>query len=474
MVQENSLSSECLQGTEDDEHLDPVKEKIELNKMANNCEKERVSSESMSDCTIGSSSRIESRTSQLETLTSVQLSEAALADFDESSHLLSEVPVEYSLQPIQSAEQLKEQAKAAYGQSLKSVTGTFSEVRTPVSNATSKLEVSPASATKSVCSIPNLLPVKNGNNTCITEQDKQNFPGSKPSSKRAVQKTSDGYNWRKYGQKPVKSPEGSRSYYRCTFFDCYAKKIEFCDSSHRLIETVYRSHHNHDPLPKLNCTNESVPALPVGPVSGDDDSFRPMICSNGQVKDNKLKQSIPGTNEMPETQKHESSDSDETTEANMEEYIDGAECRKRQERNSAGDIDSPSKSGKKPKYVVHAAGDMGISGDGYRWRKYGQKMVKGNPHPRNYFRCTSGGCPVRKHIERAVDNMNDVVITYKGVHDHSTPLPRKHDVPKSNVVADSRLTQWSMDKGGVLRGEDPKVVGDKESESAGTLEIKPC
>lgn len=39
-------------------------------------------------------------------------------------------------------------------------------------------------------------------------------------------------------------------------------------------------------------------------------------------------------------------------------------------------------SGKKPKFVVHAAGDVGISGDGYRWRKYGQKVVKGTPHPR--------------------------------------------------------------------------------------------
>jgi len=31
---------------------------------------------------------------------------------------------------------------------------------------------------------------------------------------------------------------------------------------------------------------------------------------------------------------------------------------------------------------VHAAGDVGISADGYRWRKYWQKMVKGNPRPR--------------------------------------------------------------------------------------------
>lgn len=45
-------------------------------------------------------------------------------------------------------------------------------------------------------------------------------------------------------------------------------------------------------------------------------------------------------------------------------------------------LDSPGKPGKKQKFVVHAAGDVGISGDGYRWRKYGQKMVKGNPHPR--------------------------------------------------------------------------------------------
>lgn len=39
------------------------------------------------------------------------------------------------------------------------------------------------------------------------------------------------------------------------------------------------------------------------------------------------------------------------------------------------------------------------STDGYRWRKYGQKTVKGSKHPRSYFRCTHQSCNVKKHIE---------------------------------------------------------------------------
>lgn len=34
------------------------------------------------------------------------------------------------------------------------------------------------------------------------------------------------------------------------------------------------------------------------------------------------------------------------------------------------------------KVVLQTASDLGTFSDGYKWRKYGQKMVKGNPNPR--------------------------------------------------------------------------------------------
>ncbi|XP_019164440.1 PREDICTED: probable WRKY transcription factor 51 [Ipomoea nil] len=59
--------------------------------------------------------------------------------------------------------------------------------------------------------------------------------------------------------------------------------------------------------------------------------------------------------------------------------------------------------------------------DGFKWRKYGKKMVKTSPNPRNYYKCSSGGCSVKKRVERDREDSRYIIATYEGVHNHESP-----------------------------------------------------
>ncbi|CAN6442275.1 unnamed protein product [Victoria cruziana] len=65
--------------------------------------------------------------------------------------------------------------------------------------------------------------------------------------------------------------------------------------------------------------------------------------------------------------------------------------------------------------------DVEVLDDGYRWRKYGKKMVKDNQNPRNYYRCSHGSCNVKKRVERDRDDPRFVITTYEGTHNHECP-----------------------------------------------------
>ncbi|XP_066307406.1 uncharacterized protein [Miscanthus floridulus] len=86
-------------------------------------------------------------------------------------------------------------------------------------------------------------------------------------------------------------------------------------------------------------------------------------------------------------------------------------------------------------------------GDGYKWRKYGQKSIRNHPHPRSYYKCTSFRCGAKKHVEKSTDDPEMLIVTYEGPHLHGPqPLfPRRQwlsiDLSGAGAAAASKTKQ---------------------------------
>ncbi|XP_071725738.1 probable WRKY transcription factor 2 [Rutidosis leptorrhynchoides] len=269
----------------------------------------------------------------------------------------------------------------------------------------------------------------------------------------------DGYNWRKYGQKQVKGSEYPRSYYKCTQPNCpVKKKVERSHEGH-ITEIIYKGGHNH---PKLGPNRRSG----IG-SSGEVNEQGGTGVDGGSVWGTDMQQNGNGSSQWVQESnievtssgivmqgsnggQFESSDAVDgsTTFTNDDEEDDRAthgsvslgydnegdetESKRRKVEAYAADVSGATRAIREPRVVVQTTSEVDILDDGYRWRKYGQKVVKGNPNPRSYYKCTSTGCSVRKHVERASHDLKSVITTYEGKHNHEVPAARNSSHVNNN------------------------------------------
>ncbi|KAK8511326.1 hypothetical protein V6N11_046642 [Hibiscus sabdariffa] len=124
----------------------------------------------------------------------------------------------------------------------------------------------------------------------------------------------------------------------------------------------------------------------------------------------------PNSSSISSLSNEEAANDEQQTKADDEQDEDPDKTRK---------LLKPKKNQKKervPRFAFMTKSEIDHLDDGYRWRKYGQKAVKNCPFPRSYYRCTGGGCGVKKRVERSSEDTTVVVTTYEGQHTHPCPI----------------------------------------------------
>ncbi|XP_043704210.1 probable WRKY transcription factor 3 [Telopea speciosissima] len=253
----------------------------------------------------------------------------------------------------------------------------------------------------------------------------------------------DGYNWRKYGQKQVKGSEYPRSYYKCTHLNCPVKKKVERSLDGQVTEIIYKGQHNHQPPQSNKRGKESG-----NPHGNSHYQGNPEVGSQFHFGDlSRSSDTLPASSLSRRDQ-----ESSQATHEHLSGSSDGEEMGDSETRADEGDDDEPDpkrrhtevrvselpsshKTVTEPRIIVQTTSEVDLLDDGYRWRKYGQKVVKGNPHPRSYYKCTNAGCNVRKHVERASGDPKAVITMYEGKHNHDVPAAKNssHNTANSNM-----------------------------------------
>ncbi|KAL5209689.1 hypothetical protein ABZP36_005312 [Zizania latifolia] len=269
----------------------------------------------------------------------------------------------------------------------------------------------------------------------------------------------DGYNWRKYGQKAVKGGEYPRSYYKCTHSNCPVKKKVERSSDGQIIQIIYRGQHNHGRPPKRR-SKDGGGTLNEADVSHEKEDASTRSEQGSQDHSGKFQASNDGIS-VPSASRR--GDGDEkllaSSDSEDEVKVEGGDASDR--NTNKRHVPAPAQ-----RIIVQTTSEVDLLDDGYRWRKYGQKVVKGNPHPRSYYKCTYQGCDVKKHIERSSQDPKSVITTYEGKHSHDVPSARNSSLSaaSASVSSSSNLPH---------RGQPSlRTDGLRNESSASSLQLK--
>lgn len=231
----------------------------------------------------------------------------------------------------------------------------------------------------------------------------------------------DQFRWRKYGQKLVKGSDHPRSYFKCSTKTCTAKKYhEKLDETTveddppvARFRTIYLGTHVHPVVEKLKSVVSSSEEF----ISRVSDNFGAVQhappTSPGAVVAEIMEMTDPSSEHDPEPS-----------------------TRKNARQTASKKRVSAASSEPTNKLILLVPKHVDPNADGFPWRKYGRKSIKGSDIPREYFRCSRVDCPVKKQVEPHNDGAHSVTYEYCHNHDISSEfLERKAGTARSKSVA---------------------------------------
>uniref|UniRef100_K4D3M4 WRKY domain-containing protein n=2 Tax=Solanum lycopersicum TaxID=4081 RepID=K4D3M4_SOLLC len=298
----------------------------------------------------------------------------------------------------------------------------------------------------------------------IVSESTEEVPQSLINTSNVDRPSYDGYNWRKYGQKQVKGSEYPRSYYKCTHLKCPVKKKVERSYDGQIAEIVYRGEHNHPKPqpPKRNLSDVQVRAAVCNDTSKETNNpawsnqhpqtSEAYVCRIENPNDVGLTINSAHSSKAPWFYDPIAAAGMHTDAGNSEDSAEGskklkATCddTKTKRRKTKALCNGAGTSGEStfPYIPKQSTTDSEITEDGFRWRKYGQKVVKGSSYPRSYYRCTSPKCSVRKFVERTMDDPKAFITTYEGKHNHGVPNRRPNSEASKTSSKSSAMKEKS-------------------------------